>query len=780
MSRAEVVIDGDVGPLRRKLREGISAMNQFNSQAGSELQGLTGPMQAVAAKFTGLVAVIGGGAMFKKAIDDTVQFNREVASLARVLGISATEAVAWNVAIGDIYQDAESMTAAVSKLTAAVANNEEKLNSAGIATRNANGELLAQGEIFLKVTERLKTFTLGTDRNVETARIFGRGWADLVPLLNLTAEKIEEARVKADQLGLTMTEQSQGTVMAYRASMNDVGDVMQGLKNAIAQAVMPVLTRMGEWFASIGPASITILKGAIGGISTAFMGLMNGLVVVWETVKAIVYSVTEPIVSLGRAMAQLANGEFKAAADTMTDWPSRIAQRWGTMFDTIAENSRRTANDIAALWGKGTATQAPAAGGSSAPGEPKPGRKAPSQMGEMEAMLAKEKQALIEGGFIRQYEAEQELDFWKRKREMASLSAEDRLAIERKVATLSYEVKKRALDREAELNTLSKSQADALALSKLDTEMAASKALLDNDMITKGQYLQIQMQHDAQRYALEVQSLQDRLDLMALDPNMNPVELARLKGELLLIEQKYQRDRMGAMSALSKEDSANDPFAGIGERFNQSLQGMLTGATNFSQAMMAVFGPVRDAMIKNMVTDPVANYIAGLGRMLAVKMGFIAQEKAADAGSAAATVGIKGAETAAVASANAVQAGTGAAASQAGIPIVGPMLALAAMAAVFAAVSGMGKKSARGGYDIPAGINPMTQLHEEEMVLPQRYANVIRGLAGGEGGGGGGGDNINVQVHAMDARGVAQFFRGAGGDAVLREMSMRRRSNRGG
>lgn len=43
--------------------------------------------------------------------------------------------------------------------------------------------------------------------------------------------------------------------------------------------------------------------------------------------------------------------------------------------------------------------------------------------------------------------------------------------------------------------------------------------------------------------------------------------------------------------------------------------------------------------------------------------------------------------------------------------------------------------SAEGGYDIPAGVNPMTQLHEKEMVLPRQQADVIRGLAGGGSGG---------------------------------------------
>ena len=53
-------------------------------------------------------------------------------------------------------------------------------------------------------------------------------------------------------------------------------------------------------------------------------------------------------------------------------------------------------------------------------------------------------------------------------------------------------------------------------------------------------------------------------------------------------------------------------------------------------------------------------------------------------------------------------------------------------------VAGMAiaEASAEGGYDIPAGTNPMTQLHEREMVLPRAQADVIRGLATDGGGGG--------------------------------------------
>ena len=113
-----------------------------------------------------------------------------------------------------------------------------------------------------------------------------------------------------------------------------------------------------------------------------------------------------------------------------------------------------------------------------------------------------------------------------------------------------------------------------------------------------------------------------------------------------------------------------------------------------------------------------------------VKLGFAAQEQAVDAAVSTTKVATKGVETAAVVSANAAQAGSGAAASQAAIPVVGPGLALAAMAAVFAAVMALGgRKSARGGYDIPSGVNPLVQTHEEEMILPSPLANAVRRMA---------------------------------------------------
>jgi hypothetical protein len=48
-------------------------------------------------------------------------------------------------------------------------------------------------------------------------------------------------------------------------------------------------------------------------------------------------------------------------------------------------------------------------------------------------------------------------------------------------------------------------------------------------------------------------------------------------------------------------------------------------------------------------------------------------------------------------------------------PVVDWSISINEMAAIFAAAA---YHKAEGGFDVPRGLNPMTQLHSQEMVLP--------------------------------------------------------------
>jgi hypothetical protein len=101
----------------------------------------------------------------------------------------------------------------------------------------------------------------------------------------------------------------------------------------------------------------------------------------------------------------------------------------------------------------------------------------------------------------------------------------------------------------------------------------------------------------------------------------------------------------------------------------------------------------------------------------------------------------------------------------AGMPLAATIKGLGYASAAMTA--GLAIASAEGGYDIPGGVNPVTQLHEKEMVLPKAQAEVIRSLA--RNGGGAGGITINSspqisidsrtdqqEVHRIVADGVAR------------------------
>lgn len=84
--------------------------------------------------------------------------------------------------------------------------------------------------------------------------------------------------------------------------------------------------------------------------------------------------------------------------------------------------------------------------------------------------------------------------------------------------------------------------------------------------------------------------------------------------------------------------------------------------------------------------------------------------------------------------------------------------------------------SAEGGWDIPAGATGLMRYHEKEMMLPAKYADVIRGMADGEGNGGGGGASITIQ--AVDAKSVKRLLMNEGG-ALVSSLQKQARNFRG-
>lgn len=773
-NRPEIVLDGDISPFQRKMREAAAQLKQFGSEGESALGRLTGPLGALQSKFVAIAALLAGGAVFKEAITQTVTLTEESTKLARALGTSASEASILREALTAGNTSQEEFVGAAKGLAKQLRENEDGLQAMGLKTRDAAGQLRPLNDLTLDAIGVLTGYRAGTDRAIAGQVLFGKGFEMTSNLALMNKEAVAKVAEQMRELGMVTTTEGVAAWEAYDDATDSAALTLKALKVTIGSALMPVLTKLGDWFSAVGPYAVVALKGAIGGLISIFWGLKNAVVISFEIINAAVVQLTEPLRALAVGMYKALSGDFAGAKEEFFNIPKVWNTAWDKAFDSIAQSAEETRDKIYNLFADGTPTAEPSKRGKSAAGlikdkDGKTGKAAKaakdaaeaSVMATYEAVLAERKNLYEQENVLRQFSKEQELAYWRELQDIYKVNSKDQLAIAKRTATLELEIRREAAKTGRDLRQIGIDHQRAMALAQVQFDEQQARYAQENGETTKRQLIAQEEDFARRRFEIEYQAVLDRMELAKTDPASSPVALAQLKEQLLEVERNYQLRKNELGQDKKKAGGSLDSiFEDVGASFGAAANSILTRATTLQQQLAGIFQDIYTSFITNLITKPLGEWIASQARMLAVKMGFLTAEKGLETAGAAATVGIKTAESSAVVAANAAEAGSGAAASQASIPIAGPWLALAAMAAVFGAVMALSsRKSAARGYDIPKGLNPVTQLHEEEMVLPQKYADVLRGMAAGQGGEGGGESATNVYITAMDARSVRDYFK---------------------
>lgn len=776
--KVQVVIDAEISPLQRKLNEARDSISRFGSTGESAFGGMLGPLSALQSKFVAIGALLAGGAVFKEAVAETVRFTEESMKLGEALGVSASQASILREALeqGNTSQD-EFVTAAKGLLKQ-VRENESGLNDMGLKTRDAAGQLRPLTELTMDAIQTLNGYRAGTDRAIAGQVMFGKGFAMTSNLARMTSKDIAETQAQMESLGMVASQESVAAWKAYDNSTDAANTTLKGIKTTIGNVLLPVLATLADWFVSIGPAAITVIRGALGGLAAAFHFVTTGVTVLWETLNAMVVTVAEPIRALGLAIGRSLVGDFQGAAEAIKGIGGTISGAWSTAFDEMASKAQSTRDRVAAIFGPGTAIGDPGGDGKSAAGLLKSGGAGkasgagkggadPSFLGVYESRLAEIKNTYEQENTLRQFSKEQELAYWRELQQTYTLTSKDRLAVAKRTAVLELEIRREAAKDMRALDAIGIDSRKSAALGQIAVDEQASRFARENGEITKAQLLAIEEGFARRKFEIEYQSLLERLELAKNDPGASPAALAAIKEQMLQVERDYMLRRGELGQDKKKAGGLGGMFDDVGVAFGNAVSSMLTSAGTLRQGLAGIFQSINQSFA-SMIAKQVTDWATAQARMLATKMGFLQTEEAMQMASSGKTIATKLGETAKVSAGNAVQAGSGAAASQASIPIVGPMLALAAMATVFAAVSSLGgRKSAARGYDIPSGVNPLTQLHQEEMVLPEKYANVIRGMARDSNANGAAAGMSVRMVLVDDQRKVGDYLQSAEGEKVL-------------
>lgn len=356
-----------------------------------------------------------------------------------------------------------------------------------------------------------------------------------------------------------------------------------------------------------------------------------------------------------------------------------------------------------------------------------------------------------------EWDLAREAAYWREKLATVDAGSKAGLKLREKILTLEDQLSKQST--EAKMNQVA--EWEKLDKHKLEMEKDAADQALSEGRISQLERLDLEIEFENRRYQIAYDALQERIALAEQDPTYSQTAIDKLKAQMAELgqghertqaknegkrESQRQKDAPNVMEML--QDGGKNVWQEAQQQMGQAFSAMLTRTQNFRTAMNNFFKSMGQTFIQEMVTKPLMGMMQRMVQESAIYKMIFGTKETLETAAAAKTAATKATETTSVVTANATQAASGAAASQASIPYVGPILAVAAMAAIMAAVMGLmggggGSQttttttripSAAGGWDIPAGINPLTQLHENEMVLPAEHAQTIREMAGQSGG----------------------------------------------
>lgn len=616
--------------------------------------------------------------------------------------------------------------------------------------------------------------------------VFGDGWSNLSDVIQAVWQVITETIGEAvdtvkswfGELTAWVDENVGGWSAVFERVMglisSTIGAYVNVYINTFATGWMLIkeaANNMPQFFANLGKAIGNVFISAIEWMVNKAVGMINSMIDYANKAASMVgVSGIEKLnnVQMGRMNDGGLGGRI---ADSMTK------DRAGAMANAIKERAANIHEAKAMRGGGGggggsVKAHAPTGGGGGGSGRKGGGRKGggkghaggsgaaqdPMQGWEEEIKAQKLAHREMERETLthQEWDLAREAAYWREKLATVDAGSKTGLKLREKILTLEDQLSKQST--EAKMNQVA--EWEKLDKHKLEMEKDAADQALANGRISQLERLDLEIEFENRRYQIAYDALQERIALAEQDPTYSQTAIDKLKAQMAELGQGHERTQAkneGKRESQRRKDAPNvmemlqdggkNVWQEAQQQMGQAFSAMLTRTQNFRTAMNNFFKSMGQTFIQEMVTKPLMGMMQRMVQESAIYKMIFGTKETLETAAAAKTAATKATETTSVVTANATQAASGAAASQASIPYVGPILAVAAMAAIMAAVMGLmggggGSQttttttripSAAGGWDIPAGINPLTQLHENEMVLPAEHAQTIREMAGQSG-----------------------------------------------
>lgn len=697
-------------------------MDRMRDNVQSNVAGMAGQFSGlvnILAKIPGGFAAIGavaGLVGMSKLAAETANMTESAMDLSRTLGITTNQASIWQVALADVGASQSELEAAGKALARGMKENEGRFNQLGLATRDSSGALRPMNELMQDAIRVVNDYAPGIARAQVAQELLGRSVEGGSKILLLNNGVMTSAKESAEELNLIVGGQSVEAWKKFDEQADRADLLMKSFKKTLGDAVIPLITDFNAAMNGLA-GGFVIIKGALAGLITAFYVLKDGVEIVMRVIWTSITSITTPILGLSQGIMKILTGDFAGAAKIFGGIGREVSQDWVNSFDRITANAIETKNRVSALFGTDKTVGAGGAigGGKSAPAAP--GSTSGGKSGGT---------PLRDGSD----------------------------------ATGPLEAYRKNNEQIFKLSDIRRANQLAADLGEIDAAEKTAQHHAQIGKISSAKLIEQQLEFIDRRYALQAGDIQSRIDLANTDPSANPEKVAEMEGRKEAVFREFSARRLEISRSEVREQAQmwTDLQGRMSSLWDQGVNAMLNGTLTWSNAMRGIGREMITWFITDVVGKPVKAWLLGETLKTGATEQGVAIRIAMEIGASIKSIAIWSATAIKNILVSAWSAMAAAWAAISAIPVIGPALAPVVAGATFLGVAALAGSiaSAEGGYDIPRGVNPITQLHEREMVLPRAQADAVRGMADGDGGGGGG--PITINVSATDSAGVRRFF----------------------
>jgi hypothetical protein len=242
-----------------QLADGQGRLGATGAALRDELKGIGQQGLGLMGTFGGLVRTLGpaglalgaAGYAAHSAITEFTALATQVRDLSYLSGGSAREVSILVTGLEDLGVSSDAVQQSLAFMSNAIENGSPALLRLGVASRNADGSLKTGLQTFYETVDALSGVKNELERNSLAREIFGRGWTQMIPIIEQGAGKIRELGEENAKAGKIMDEAGIQKAREFNLALKDLGNAWEGLKISVGGGIIAPVTLLARWIGEI-------------------------------------------------------------------------------------------------------------------------------------------------------------------------------------------------------------------------------------------------------------------------------------------------------------------------------------------------------------------------------------------------------------------------------------------------------------------------------------------------------------------------------------------------